>query len=179
MEQPAVEPRSSHTIAAAVVTFVLAVPFMWLAVDLAAVVFGGRALDPRTRSDLAAFDLSSVETGNLLAFGFWTVAIVVAFVVAVGIGILRLQEWARHAGILTFLFFGLLIIPMAIYGATYDPPSENAWLGLVVGAADLTVVGLLLSSPVSDDFQDAEWLRRYRERQADAGHRWRRFDRTG
>lgn len=179
MDAPVIEPRSRHTTAAAVIALLLAAPFGWLAFDLAQLVWGGRSLDAESRAELAQFDLSAVELGNLFTFGFWMVAILVVYVVVVAVGILRLREWARHAAILTFLFFGLLMIPMAIYGATYDPPSRNAWLGLLVGAGDLSVVVLLLTPRASDDFEDAEWLRRYHERERSTDHLWREFDRTG
>lgn len=156
--------RSPATIAAAVVTFAVGVPYTIAAVDLARIAFGDGEVGGNLRSGMMELGLAPAEFGTILTVSAVAVITTALYIGALGVGILRRREWARYSGILTFLFFGIIMLPLAISGATYDPPSRNAWFGILLALTEFGIVALLMLSAVSDDFETAEWMRKRVER---------------
>ena len=178
--------RSRATVAAAVVTFAVTVPYAYAAIDLARTAFGGAPIDASLHDGMIQLGLEPAEYGTVMGISAIALIATALYVGAIGVGILRRREWARYGGILTFLFFGLIMLPLAISGLTYDPPSSNAWFGVLLALTEFSIVGLLLLSAVSDDFETAEWMRkrvdRHREMRMRARERalqpWEDFSRT-
>ncbi|MBW3603860.1 MAG: hypothetical protein KY460_02925 [Actinobacteria bacterium] len=72
------------------------------------------------------------------------------------VGVARRRQGARHAALVTFGTLALLSLAAAVPGVTSSPPRPNAWYGVLVGVADLAVVGLLLLPTTADDIELAE-----------------------
>lgn len=152
-------PRARLTVLAAALSAVLAVPYLYVAVDLGLVVFGDRQLDAHSARELATLGYSSQETSNLIAIAFFALVFLAVYAVLLSVGLFLRHQWARHGAILTYIFFAVVMLPLAVAGFTADPPAANAWLGILLGLADLSIPVVLLSNPVSDDFGDMEWYR--------------------
>ena len=178
--------RSRATVAAAVVTFIVTIPYAYAAIDIGRMAFGGAPIHENLHDGMIEFGLEPTEYGTVMAMSAIALISTAVYVAAIGVGILRRREWARYGGILTFLFFGLILLPLAISGLTYDPPSSNAWFGVLLALTEFSIVGLLLLSAVSDDFETADWMRkrveRHREMRMRARERalqpWEDFSRT-
>lgn len=152
-------PRSRTTLLAAGFCALLSLPYVVVGVDLGLVVFGDRPLDPHSASEIATLGYSAQETRNLLAIAFFVLAIVAVYTLILSLGLYHRRQWARHGAILSFVFFAVVMLPMALGGFLAEPPAKNAWLGILLGLADLAVPALLLTEEVSDDFGDMEWYR--------------------
>lgn len=152
-------PRARMTLFVVGFSALMAVPYAFVAVDLGLVVFGGRQLDTRSAREIATLGYSPHETSNLIAIAFFVTAMIALYALVLTIGLYRRQQWARYGAMLTYVFFAMVMLPMAIGGMTADPPAANAWMGVVLGLADLVVPILLLTEAVSDDFGDMEWYR--------------------
>lgn len=155
-------PRARLTLVAAVASALMSVPYLFVGLDLGFVVFGDRSLDAHSAREIATLGYTAQETRNLIAIAFFVLAVIAVYALALSVGLFRRQQWARHGAILTYIFFGMVMLPFAVGGLTADPPAANAWLGIVLGLADFAIPVLLLTEEVSDDFGDMEW---YRERE--------------
>lgn len=98
---------------------------------------------------------ASVMVG--LVFG---VVVVVSVIIIIGL-ILR-QSWAREAGMVVYGFLGLLALATSLSGITADPPAPSAWLGMLTGLANVSIVVLLLMRSSARDFDPILQLRRSR-----------------
>lgn len=150
-------PRSWWTTATSLLVLLMTIPYVIAGIDLWRTAYGQAPIDAISREAIVELGLSPVEAGNLFVIFFWVFVIVISYVVVLAVGIYLLKPWARYGAILTFAFFGLLMFPMALAGMTWDPPTENGWLGMLLALADFTAVVLLLIRPVSEDFEDAEF----------------------
>lgn len=155
-------PRARLTVVAAIVSGLLTLPYLMVAIDLGTIVYGGRELDAHSAREIASLGITGQEVINLLMLAFFVLMFIAGYVLVLSLGIYHRRQWARHGAILSYVFFAMVMLPLAIGGFTADPPAANAWLGIVLGLADLVVPALLLTEPVSDDFGDEEW---YRERE--------------
>lgn len=155
-------PRARLTVVAAIVSGLLTLPYLMVAIDLGTIVYGGRELDAHSAREIASLGVTGQEVINLLMLAFFVLMFIAGYVLVLSLGIYHRRQWARHGAILSYVFFAMVMLPLAIGGFTADPPAANAWLGIVLGLADLVVPALLLTEPVSDDFGDEEW---YRERE--------------
>lgn len=156
-------PRARMTVFVAAFSAVLVVPYVFVGVDLALVVFGDRELDAHSARELATLGLSDQEASNLIVIALVALAMITAYALILSLGLYLRRQWARYGAILTYVFFGLVMLPLGIGGSLADPPAPNAWMGIVLGVADLAIPVLLLSEEVSDDFGDMEWLREREE----------------
>lgn len=147
------------TVVAALLTLAVTAPFALASIDFARVAFGGAPVDTAT---VAALRLSHHQAANLVTFAFWMVAILTTQTTALALGILRRREWARHGAILTFVALAMIVLPLSLGGMTADPPAPQAWLGVLLGTAEVAIVVLLLTPALADDFDRTEWLRQRR-----------------
>lgn len=153
------QPRARLTLLTVAFSALMSVPYVIVGLDLGFVVFSARELDPHSAREIATLGYSAQETSNLIAIAFFVLAFVTVYTLILSVGLFRRRQWARHGAILTYVFFGMVMLPLAIGGLTADPPAPNAWLGVVLGLADFVIPVLLLTEEVSDDFGDMEWYR--------------------
>lgn len=156
-------PRARLTVVSAVLSGLLTLPYLAIGLDLGTIVFGDRELDAHSAREIASLGYSAQEVSNLLAIAFFVLGLVALYTIVLSVGLYHRRQWARHGAILTYVFFAMVMLPLAIGGFTADPPAANAWLGIVLGLADLVVPALLLTEDVSDDFGDEEWYRQREE----------------
>jgi hypothetical protein len=157
--------RAWTTLAAAGLIVLVTLPFLDAGVGLARSAFDpapptGRRLEAMIRLGIPASDgngLVGASAALTLALCAWS------FLLAAGL--LARREWARFGGMLTFAFFGLMLVPLTVGGIG---ETSSAWIGVTVAAAQVLIVWLLWSRRTADDIDDAEWLRQ--RRRADRGN---------
>jgi hypothetical protein len=75
--------------------------------------------------------------------------IVVLTSIVVLIGVILIRGSAREAAVILYGILGLVSLGSSLAGVTSDPPARSAWVGIVVGLANILVVVLLLSRPTN------------------------------
>ena len=146
--------RMPATVAAAIlIAATLTIAFGYIAVMSLLGVFYSDRIDPSFArgvlfgSDGGFDDVSSAaqNASGLVGLLFGGVVILSTVIV---IGLILKQSWARESAMVIYGFLGLLSFATSINGVMADPPASAAWLGVLTGVANLSVVVLLLM-PVS------------------------------
>jgi hypothetical protein len=70
---------------------------------------------------------------------------VVIVSVIILVGLILIQAWAREAALVIYGVLGLVVLAASLGGLAGDPPAPSAWTGMLVGIANLMIVGLLLT----------------------------------
>jgi hypothetical protein len=70
---------------------------------------------------------------------------VVIVSVIILVGLILIQAWAREAALVIYGVLGLVVLAASLGGLAGDPPAPSAWTGMLVGTANLMIVGLLLT----------------------------------
>lgn len=157
--------RSHGSIAAAIaIAVTLTSVFGYIAVVSFLGVLDPNRIDSRFRqgalfgSSGTATDVSGTaqNASALIALLFGVVVLVSIIVIT---GLIRRQSWARESAMVIYGFLGILSIAVSASGITADPPASSAWLGMLTGVANLTIVGLLLLRSTARDFDPILRLR--------------------
>jgi len=100
------------------------------------------------------------DRGGSAATASGIIGLVIGAVVVVSaitiVGLVLRRSWAREAAFGLYGFLGVVAIMVSVGGLMADPPQSSAWVGLLSGAASLSVVVLLLARPTGRDFNAAE-----------------------
>ncbi|HEX9888297.1 MAG TPA: hypothetical protein VGA69_02375 [Nitriliruptorales bacterium] len=109
---------------------------------------------PLTREDAAFWlQLAGAVVGGL---SLWSIGL------AGGVALRR--EAARHAALVTFLFFALVAVPHGIGGWFLDPRPAGVLGATLAAASTASVVWLLATRQLADDVSRASFYRRRRRR---------------
>jgi hypothetical protein len=136
----------------------LTIIFGITAVDSWLGAFYPERLDPtfaRLTGSIADTDptrASSGAAGNASALIGLVMGIVVILSIVIIIGLMFRGQWAREAAFVIYGFLALLALAASLAGLAADPPAPSAWTGVLVGVADLAIVGLLMAPATSRDF---------------------------
>jgi hypothetical protein len=136
----------------------LTIIFGIMAVDSWLGAFYPDRLDPkfaRLTGSIADTDptrASSGAAGNTSALIGLVMGIVVILSIVIIIGLTFRGQWAREAAFVIYGFLALLVLAASLGGLAADPPAPSAWTGVLVGVADLAIVGLLMAPATSRDF---------------------------
>jgi hypothetical protein len=109
--------------------------------------------------DAVLLGLSGREESTATTIVVIVILVVSALTLGLTIGVLRRREGARHAALMTFGLLALLALAASLPGLMAVPPRSGARFGVLVGLADVAVVGLLLLPMTADDVEDAERTR--------------------
>lgn len=142
--------RAPLTTFAAVLALAVTAFFVWQGIGMVQLLDG--SVDAETRRRMVMTSVGRESTTLLAALG----AVVLGLCVmtgALGVGLLARREWAREGAMFVFGAFGGVVLALSIGGLLSGSP--DAPEGLLVGLADATVAGLLLTGAVADDFDAA------------------------
>lgn len=95
---------------------------------------------------------SSGAAGNASALIGLVMGIVVILSIVIIIGLTFRGQWAREAAFVIYGFLAFVALAASLAGLAADPPAPSAWTGVLVGVADLAIVGLLMAPATSRDF---------------------------
>ncbi|MEA2022653.1 MAG: hypothetical protein U9N79_00010 [Actinomycetota bacterium] len=157
------------TVTAVLVALVLTVSFGYVALESLLGAINPDRLDGDFGRGALSFATSGTGTdaGSVAANASAIIGVVIGAVVLVSaiivVGLAFRREWAREAGLVIYGMLGLLTVAVALGGFAGDPPAPSAWVGMLTGAANLTIVGLLFAPATARDFSG-----RPRRRRADA-----------
>jgi hypothetical protein len=140
------------TAGALLIALVLTVVFGFVAIDSLLGAIYPERLSPsfaRMLGSISETDPGSAR-GGPASNASGMIGIVMGSVVVVSaitmIGLVFAREWAREAALVIYGVLGLVVLAASIGGLAADPPAPSAWTGVLVGVANLTIVGLLLTS---------------------------------
>ncbi len=147
------------TVTAILIASMLTVSFGYIAVES----FLGALYPDRLDQDFgrgvlsAAPAGSTADAGGAAANASAIIGVVIGAVVLLSaiiiIGLVLRGDWARETGLVIYGLLGLLATGTSMGGLTSDPPAPSAWLGVLTGLANLTVVGLLLAPATARNFK--------------------------
>ena len=139
------------TAGAILIALVLTVVFGFMAIDSLLGAIYPERLSPsfaRMLGSISETDPGSAR-GGPASNASGMIGIVVGSVVMVSaiamIGLLFAQQWAREAALVIYGVLGIVVLAASIGGLAGDPPAPSAWTGILVGIANLAIVGLLLT----------------------------------
>ena len=152
--------RAHFTTATAIlIALVLTVSFGYMAVESLIGAFDPDRLD----RDFGRGALSFVPQGSTTGAGgaagnaSGIVGVVIGAVVLVSaiiiVGLIFRRAWAREAGFMIYGLLGLVATAVSLGGIGADPPAPSAWVGLLNGVANFTIVGLLYAPATARDFR--------------------------
>lgn len=157
------------TVTAVLIALVLTVSFGYVAVESLLGAINPERLDGDFGRGALSFATpgTGTDAGSVAANASAIIGVVIGAVVLVSaiivVGLAFRREWAREAGFVIYGLLGLLTISVALGGFAGDPPAPSAWVGMLTGVANLTIVGLLFAPATARDFG-----RRPRRRTADS-----------
>lgn len=159
------QPRATSTTIAAVLMFVVCIPFLLNGVELVELIRDPASADDELRAGLILTGNAAGETqtrtfavfGATLTLGLCLLSFVLAF------GLLRRRSGSHQAAAVVFAVLGLIALASSLSGLNADPPAENARTGLLVGLIDAAIVGCLLLPSTQEDVEHAESIRAQRK----------------
>jgi hypothetical protein len=128
---------------------------------------GGAELEFETQRELTLIGLDPTRGAEVLAITGTVLAVLSVVATIAAVGLLARRGWAREAVGFLAAVFAFFAITVAIAGLGADPPAPRAWESLVMGVANLVVLGLILLRRTVADVSAAErWRadRRHRRR---------------
>lgn len=163
MLQP--QPRATSTTTAAVLMFLVCIPFLINGFDLVELVRdpGSADADVKAGLILTGNSPSENETRTFAIFGAVLMLGLCALAILLGVGLLRRRAGSHQAAAVIFAVLGLIALAASLSGLNADPPAENAKLGLLVGLVDAAIVVCLLLPTTQDDIDRAESIRAQRK----------------
>jgi hypothetical protein len=140
------------TVGAILIALALTIVFGFLALDSWLGAFYPERLDPsfaRMTGAISRTDVSNSVRGGAASNTSGIIGLVMSAVVLLSaiiiVGLVFLRAWAREAAIVVYGILGLVVLAASLGGLAADPPAPSAWTGVLVGLANLSVVGLLLA----------------------------------
>lgn len=140
------------TVGAILIALALTIVFGFLALDSWLGAFYPERLDPsfaRMTGAISRTDVSNSVRGGATSNTSGIIGLVMSAVVLLSaiiiVGLVFLRAWAREAAIVVYGILGLVALAASLGGLAADPPAPSTWTGVLVGLANLSVVGLLLA----------------------------------
>ncbi len=157
------------TAGALLVALVLTVVFGFVAIDSLLGAIYPERLSPsfaRMLGSISETDPGSAR-GGPASNASGMIGIIMGSVVVVSaitmIGLMFAKEWAREAALVIYGVLGLVVLAASIGGLAADPPAPSAWTGVLVGVANLTIVGLLLTKSQTSRTSEYQGVRSWEE----------------
>lgn len=157
-------PRHALTALTAGLMVLVTLPFARSASQLVQAAFAP-GLDQELQLSMIAYELDPTEFGLFLKLGAVVMAVACVWTVALAAGVFLRAEGARMAALITFAFFGLISVLMALGALAADPRPDGWTLAMITGPVNVAVLALLVSRTVADDVSRGSFYRQ-RARQA-------------